>query len=99
WRSSRGRKSGNGAPPWVPAKASAKHVVKQCSVPDEKEILKDDAQTLAKGGRGVAAALRALEDNLPLRRRHAARQTSQEAGLAGSGGPYNCNEFPSRDLG
>jgi hypothetical protein len=73
----RPRKAGNGAPPWIPAKASAKHVVKQRSVPDEQEILKDNSQTLAKGGRGVAAALRALEDNLSLRRRQTTRQTSQ----------------------
>jgi hypothetical protein len=40
--------------------------MKQRSVPDEQEILKDNAQTPAKGGRGVAAALRALKDDFSL---------------------------------
>ena len=91
----RAREAGKRAPPWISSKPSAKHVMKQRSIPDEQKILKDNSQTLAKGGRRVAAALRALEDNFSLRRRHAARQTSQEAGLSGSGWPYNCDEtFP-----
>jgi hypothetical protein len=67
------RKAGHRAPPRIPAEPSTKHVVKQRSISDEQKILKDNAQTLAKIGWGVMAALRALKDNLSLRRRHAAR--------------------------
>jgi len=92
------RKASKGAPPWISAQPSAEHVMKQRSIPDEQKILKDDAQTLAKGWWRVAAALSALEDDLSLRRRHAARQTSQEAGLASSRWPHDCYELPSRNL-
>ncbi len=39
----RAREAREGSPPWISSKPSAKHVMKQSSIPYEQEILKDDA--------------------------------------------------------
>ncbi len=46
----------------------------------------------------MAAPLRALKDDFSLRRDNASRETSHEAGLPGSGRPYDRNELPSWHL-
>jgi hypothetical protein len=55
--------AGNRAPPRI---SSGRPQHCERSIVDEQKILKDNAQALAKVGRRMAAAFRALESNLSL---------------------------------
>ena len=74
-------KAGESAPPWIAAEPTAKHIVQQRAISNEQKVLKNDTQSLAEVGWRVAAALRALENNLSLRERHIPRQTTKQTGL------------------
>ena len=53
----RTRETGEGAPPWVTAEPTAKHIVQQRIVSNKQKVLENDTQTFAEVRAGSGGSL------------------------------------------